>query len=147
MNILIIFMLIIAMLLGVSEAVFKCPKNQLIIRNELGPARSLQYHCRYFRNNEGAKFLKFKEQRIFEFAGGNSAAPGSRIIERIKVICVLRQGLWMENSSRDFEAYIGTDEHPCGQVHEWIARSDGVYSQRNRIKPAKLTFPWIKNPK
>ncbi|WZZ83773.1 hypothetical protein YC2023_104353 [Brassica napus] len=31
----------------------------------------------------------------------------------------------------------------CGQTREWIARTDGTYFQRNRIKPAAFVFPWI----
>ncbi|KAL0654349.1 hypothetical protein Bca4012_097040 [Brassica carinata] len=28
-------------------------------------------------------------------------------------------------------------------TREWIARTDGTYFQRNRIKPAAFVFPWI----
>lgn len=137
MNFFIIFMLIIAMFLGVNGS--KCNKNQAIIRNELGPGRSLEYHCHSNGKDQGVEFLKFNEQRSFEF-------EHSLFKKKKKLNCVLRQGLWMQNSSRDFQAYHASRNKPCEQVREWIARTDGIYFQRNRIKPAAFVFPWIKKP-
>ncbi|CDY65631.1 BnaCnng48030D [Brassica napus] len=71
MNFFIIFMLIIAMILGVSEAIWhkvvaplsKCEKNRVIIRNELGPGRSLEYHCHSNGKDKGVQFLKFNMKK------------------------------------------------------------------------------------
>ncbi|CAN6902593.1 unnamed protein product [Brassica oleracea] len=91
---------------GVSEAIWhkvvaplsKCEKNRVIIRNELGPGRSLEYHCHSNGKDQGVQFLKFNEERNFEFVDHFFG-------KKNKVNCVLRQGLWMQSSSRDFEAY------------------------------------------
>ncbi|KAL0732534.1 hypothetical protein Bca4012_008743 [Brassica carinata] len=147
MNFFIIFTLVIAMFLGVNEALWHkalvnwsdCKKNQAIIRNELGPGRSLQYHCHSNGKDQGVQFLKFNEQRNFEY-------EHSLLKKKNELKCVLRQGLWMQSSSRDFQAYHASRENPCGQVREWIARNDGIYFQRNGIKPAAFVFPWIKKP-
>ncbi|CDY22641.1 BnaC08g42750D [Brassica napus] len=99
MNFFIIFMLIIAIILGVSEAIWhkvvaplsKCEKNRVIIRNELGPGKGCG--CRV-------------------------------LLETLKHTIQVKKNL-------------------CGQTREWIARTDGTYFQRNRIKPAAFVFPWI----
>ncbi|KAF3495421.1 hypothetical protein DY000_02027162 [Brassica cretica] len=120
------------MFLGVDS----CKTNHVIIRNELGPGRSLEYHCHSNGKDKGVQFLKFNEERNFEFLDPLFG-------KKNKMNCVLRQGLRMQNSSRDFEAYHTSKKNLCGQTREWIARTDGTYFQRNRIKPAAFVFPWI----
>ncbi|KAF8089622.1 hypothetical protein N665_0501s0034 [Sinapis alba] len=145
MNSYIIFMLIIAMFFGVNEAFashkrglwFLCKKNRIIIRNELGPGRNLEYHCHFNGKDEGVQLLKFNEERIFKFSD-------PLIGKKKKMNCVLRQGLWMRYSSRDFEAYHTSKERHCGQVREWTGRLDGIYFRRQRIKTPGFVFPWIK---
>ncbi|WZZ83776.1 hypothetical protein YC2023_104348 [Brassica napus] len=53
----------------------------------------------------------------------------------------------MQSSSRDFEAYhtSKSNGNNCGQTREWIARTDGTYFQRNRIKPAAFNESNSKN--
>ncbi|CAH8383901.1 unnamed protein product [Eruca vesicaria subsp. sativa] len=114
------------MLLGVSEAIFKCPKNQVIIRNELGPGRSLEYHCHANGKDEGVHFLKFNEQRNFEFVDSGFG-------KKRKVNCVLRQGLWMENSSRDFEAYHTSRKHPCQQDMLYLSATAAFYIPNQKL--------------
>ncbi|CAF2116112.1 unnamed protein product, partial [Brassica oleracea] len=122
---------------GVSEAIWhkvvaplsKCEKNRVIIRNELGPGRSLEYHCHSNGKDQGVQFLKFNEERNFEFVDHFFG-------KKNKVNCVLRQGLWMQSSSRDFEAY-----HTSNNKQTWIYLWNYVLSKHTGI----IIFGVVKN--
>ncbi|CAF2116108.1 unnamed protein product [Brassica oleracea] len=47
------------MFLGVDS----CKTNHVIIRNELGPGRSLEYHCHSNGKDKGVQFLKFNMKK------------------------------------------------------------------------------------
>lgn len=141
MNSIVIFILVIAMYFRLNETaridtrVYRgCPTNIIEIQNQLGPARALEYFC-YSQYDELYGFIEFNTTKPIKF--------GDSVIERTWWMCELKQGLWM-NYSQKFEAYRGASDRQCDQVRKWIAKVDGIYFERNRIKPSARALQWIK---
>ncbi|ESQ43394.1 hypothetical protein EUTSA_v10015293mg [Eutrema salsugineum] len=136
MNHLIAYMLVITMCFALNEAFIKCPDNYIEIRNELGPGRALQYHCRSKDNDLGVKYIQ-QGDPLKRYHFGEKI--GSRTLWR----CVFKQGLWMQYSA-DFVAYRGGNARRCAQERQWVGRVDGVYLSREQGIPPVFRFRWNK---
>ncbi|KFK43223.1 hypothetical protein AALP_AA1G096400 [Arabis alpina] len=130
-------MLVITMYFGLNEAkiYWGCPKNSLVIQNQLGPGRILKYRCSSGDKDIVMGYLEFNTSKLIRF--------GESLSSRTLWKCVLEQGLWM-SYSRKFIAYRGANLHRCAQVRKWIGKTDGIYFEKNLIKPPALALAWIK---
>lgn len=55
----------------------------------------------------------------------------------------MKQGLWMKYY-REFEAYRKANVRRCNQMRHWIAKVDGIYFEKNQMKPQRLALTWLK---
>ncbi|CAL9214273.1 unnamed protein product [Arabidopsis halleri] len=138
MNRFIIFMFVVATCLGLNVAffdMFPCPKNKILITNELGPGLVLQYHCHSRDNNLNVANLQFNETKEIAF--------GDKLGRRTRWTCLLKHGLYMRYFS-EFIAYRMANVRRCGAYRNWIARKDGIYVIRNRNPPPTFHHTWNK---
>lgn len=130
-------MLVIAMYFGLNEAklYWGCPKNTIVIKNQLGPGRFLKYNCSSKDKDIVMGYLEFNTYKLIRF--------GESVTERTLWQCVLEQGLWMRYS-RKFKAYRGANLRRCANIRTWIAKLDGIYFEKDQIKPPARALEWIK---
>ncbi|EFH39411.1 predicted protein, partial [Arabidopsis lyrata subsp. lyrata] len=95
----------------VNEA---CEKNEIVIINDLGPGRILQYHCRYPKKDFGVQYLNFDAIKTIQLRD-----EGFNIT---KWHCLLKHGQNMRYH-KDILVYSQNTRAPqCGQVRVWTAR-------------------------
>ncbi|XP_019089507.1 PREDICTED: uncharacterized protein LOC109128151 [Camelina sativa] len=137
MNRLMICMFVIAMCFGLNVAfdMFPCPKNQIIIENDLGPGLVLQYHCHSRDDNLDVANLQFKEVKFIYFA--------DKLGRRTRWTCSLKHGLYMRYS-QEFIAYRMANVRRCGHWRHWVAKRDGIYLIRNGNRPGTFKHAWNK---
>ncbi|XP_010466977.1 PREDICTED: uncharacterized protein LOC104747102 [Camelina sativa] len=136
MNHLIAFALVITMHFSLNEA---CKPNFVEIHNQLAPGRVLKHHCRGSINEQdkGVKYLKFNETFVIEFSDVSSRR------ERTVWTCLLSQGDKMEFFF-DVQVYRAASIERCGQYRSWTAKSDGIWTRRDRTKPSGHVLNWKK---
>ncbi|KAL9286615.1 putative plant self-incompatibility S1 [Arabidopsis thaliana] len=69
MSRLIIFILVSAIYFVVNDA---CKKTEIVIKNNFGSSRILQYHCRSENQNLGVQYLNAKGTKIIKFKDDGS---------------------------------------------------------------------------
>lgn len=110
-----------------------CYLNTLEIRNELVRGSNLKVDCTSNqKKTTGPQVVKYNETYAFSFEEVHSM--------RIVWACHLRQG---PNHQSIWRAYRGAANKRCGQVRTWIAKTDGIYMNRN-FAPQGLRFGWLK---
>lgn len=122
---LIFFILATAICSTKTEA---CEKNAIVIINDLGPGRILQYHCRYTKKDLGVQHLNFHAIKTIHLQD-----EGKNIT---KWHCLFKQGLNMRYRNY-VEAYSQNTEAPqCGQVRVWTARMSGIWFKISYNNPS-----------
>ncbi|XP_020876752.1 S-protein homolog 15-like [Arabidopsis lyrata subsp. lyrata] len=136
MSRLIFFMLVSAIYFVVNEA---CKENEIVIKNNLGYSRILQYHCRSGNQNLGVQHLNANSTKIIKFKDDGT----KRSIWK----CLFRQGINMKFYS-EAEAYLPILNYPtipkyiqCGQLRVYIARLDALYLRMDEY-PALPVHLW-----
>ena len=115
-----------------------CEMNRVLLHNELGPGRLLEFHCYSVNNDLGVKNLNFNATPyVIEFHD-----------DAILITtwdCLLRQGANLEYFYK-VEAYrAGHRIIPkCGQRRVWTAKLDGIYFSRDLDTPPVLALRWNK---
>ncbi|KAL0856426.1 hypothetical protein Bca101_061579 [Brassica carinata] len=115
-----------------------CEKNRVLLHNELGPGRVLEFHCYSVDNDLGVKNLNFNAPPyVIEFH--------NNVMIRTTWDCLLKQGANKEYFYK-IEAYkAGYNFIPkCGQIRVWTAKLDGIYFSRNLDTPPVLALRWNK---
>ncbi|CAN6970393.1 unnamed protein product [Brassica rapa subsp. trilocularis] len=115
-----------------------CEKNRVLLHNELGPGRILEFHCYSLHDDLGVKNLNFNAPPyVIEFHDD--------VIIRTAWICLLRQGANKEYSYKVEVYRAGYNFIPkCGQIRVWTAKLDGIYFSRNLDTPPVLALRWNK---
>ncbi|KAF3569357.1 hypothetical protein DY000_02011506 [Brassica cretica] len=136
MNYLILFILVTVTYFRPQEA---CVKNRVVIHNELGPGRILEYHCYSNRDDLGIKNMAFN-------ATPYVIAFHDEIFYLTTWNCLLRQG--PNNNNKfvyDVQMYkAGPRLIPrCGQIRIWTATIEGIYFARDLDTPPVLAIRWI----
>ncbi|KAL0746937.1 hypothetical protein Bca101_028939 [Brassica carinata] len=96
-----------------------CEKNLVILHNELGPGRLLQFHCVSNDDDLGTQTLAFNASPyIISFH--------DELLRVTRWTCLLRQGANMEYFYQ-IQAYKAGDRFipKCGQIRVWTAKLDG----------------------
>ncbi|WZZ85091.1 hypothetical protein YC2023_113670 [Brassica napus] len=106
-----------------------CEKNRVLLHNELGPGRILEFHCYSLHNDLGVKNLNFNAPPyVIEFHDD--------VIIRTAWICLLRQGANKEYSYQVEVYRAGYNFIPkCGEIRVWTAKLDGIYFSRSLDTP------------
>lgn len=131
MNSLVFFMLASAIYFNVNEA---CKPNEIIIWNDIGPGRTLQYHCRWKKKDLGVKYLNYGATTTIKLKDEG--------MEITTWHCLLKHGLYMR-FYRDIIAYSqNTVEPHCGQHREWIARKSGIHFRKDPAFPSGRSHIW-----
>ncbi|KAL1208611.1 putative S-protein4 [Cardamine amara subsp. amara] len=145
----IVFVLVIAMCVGLNEGIVcssdsrdprcggsGCIHNNLEFRNQLTPGSVLKVNCTSNRNEaRGVHEVKFNQAYDFNFPESSSI--------RIVWACHLRYGPKMEYFQTIWRAYRGAFSRRCGQVRSWVAKVDGIYLDRNGVPQGRL-HNWVK---
>ena len=115
-----------------------CEKNRVLLHNELGPGRILEFHCYSVNNDLGVKNLNFNATPyVIEFHDD--------VILITTWDCLLRQGANMEYSYKVEVYRAGHRIIPkCGQIRVWTAKLDGIYFSRDLDTPPVLALRWNK---
>lgn len=133
MNKLFYFILVNAMFSKLNQA---CKKNEVVIRNQLGPGSILKFHCHSKDDDLGFKQLNF------------NAAPSvikfhEAFGKTTQWICLFQFGKSKRISNfYEVEVYKGTFFPRCGQLRAWTAKFDGIYFTRNVDKPPERVLSW-----
>ena len=132
---LILFILVTVTYFRSQEA---CVKNRVVIHNELGPGRNLEYHCYSNKDDLGIKNMAFNATPyVIEFHDD--------VILITTWDCLLRQGANMEYSYKVEVYRAGHRIIPkCGQIRVWTAKLDGIYFSRDLDTPPVLALRWNK---
>ncbi|KAL0718341.1 hypothetical protein Bca4012_067663 [Brassica carinata] len=115
-----------------------CEKNRVVLHNELGPGRLLNFRCVSNDDDLGIQTLAFNATPyIISFHDDILLVTTWR--------CLLRQGANMEYFYRA-EVYSSGDRliPNCGQIRVWTAKLDGIYFSRNLDTPPVLALHWNK---
>lgn len=127
---LIFFILVTTFYYGVNEA---CEENKIVLRNQLGPGRIFQYHCRsekkdlgvLYLNNEAIRIIKIKDEGLTKWH------------------CLLKHGVYMRLYN-DIEVYHKSTLDPqCGQLREWSARLSGIWFRKTYKFPTGRARSWF----
>ncbi|EOA19028.1 hypothetical protein CARUB_v10007681mg [Capsella rubella] len=135
MNNLLFLVLVLIKYFVVNQA---CKQNNVVILNELGPGRVLEYHCRSKDDDLGVKKMNF-----------NGPPYTIRFRDEIPNLtrwaCIFRQGPSNEYSF-DVEVYKAGERliPRCGQLRIWAARLDGIYFARKANTPLVRALSWNK---
>ncbi|EOA17932.1 hypothetical protein CARUB_v10006341mg [Capsella rubella] len=115
-----------------------CKQNQVVIMNELGPNRILEFHCYSNKDDLGIKTMGFQGTPY-------TIRFHDEIPNLTRWNCILRQGANMEYSF-DVQMYkAGPRLIPrCGQLRIWSARLDGIYFARKANTPLVRALSWNK---
>ncbi|KAF8103889.1 hypothetical protein N665_0183s0064 [Sinapis alba] len=115
-----------------------CIKNRVLLHNELGPGKRLEFHCYSAHNdlsvnnlnfNDTPYVIKFHDDWLFQTIWD----------------CLLKQGANMEYFYRVEVYKAGRRVFPkCGQIRVWTAKLDGIYFSRNLDTPPVLALRWNK---
>ncbi|KAG7543244.1 Plant self-incompatibility S1 [Arabidopsis thaliana x Arabidopsis arenosa] len=129
MSRLIFFMLVSAIYFVVNEA---CKGNEIVIKNQLGSSRILQYHCRVGKINLRVRHLNFNGTYAITFGDDGT--------ERSRIKCLFRQGINMKFFT-EVEVYRPVLKHPkCGLRYEYSAKMDAIYFKRDASPPLPLKW-------
>ncbi|CAH8392808.1 unnamed protein product [Eruca vesicaria subsp. sativa] len=118
-----------------------CENNRVELHNELGPGRTLEFHCSSvhdLRDDLGVKNLNFNAPPfVIEFH--------DNVVYRTIWNCLLRQGVNKEYFY-NIEAYKAPKNFipRCGQLRVWTAKLDGIYFSKNVGIPPVLALRWNK---
>ncbi|KAG7543184.1 Plant self-incompatibility S1 [Arabidopsis thaliana x Arabidopsis arenosa] len=131
MNRFLFFISFIAIYSRVNEA---CEKNEIVIINDLGPGRILQYHCRYPKKDFGVQYLNFDAIKTIQLRD-----EGFNIT---KWHCLLKHGLNMRYH-KDILVYSQNTRAPqCGQVRVWTARLGMIWFKASYDVPSGRSLYW-----
>ncbi|KAF8088041.1 hypothetical protein N665_0557s0041 [Sinapis alba] len=113
-----------------------CVKNRVLLHNELGPGRLLEFHCYSLYNDLGVKNLTFNATPyVIEFHDD--------VIVLTIWDCLLRQGANLEYFYKVEVYKAGHRIIPkCGQIRVWTAKLDGIYFSRDLDTPPVLALHW-----
>ncbi|KAF3503547.1 hypothetical protein F2Q69_00040025 [Brassica cretica] len=117
-----------------------CEKNRVLLHNELGPGRILEFHCYSLHNDLGVKNLNFNAPPyVIEFH------DDEELYSATKWNCSFRQGTHLEYYY-DVEVYNEGDRlfPRCGQLRVWTTIIDGIYFTRKLSIPSVLALRWKK---
>ncbi|CAA7045739.1 unnamed protein product [Microthlaspi erraticum] len=135
MNTLTIFVLVIAMCVGLNEA--GCAHNRVEIHNQLGPGEYLEISCggptrtvmHTLQFNDPPLVITFHD-------------VGWPHITKWK--CQLMHGFNLA-TYYDVQVYRSVSAiKKCGQFRSWIAKPDGIWFTRDHRKPAGKALDWKK---
>lgn len=137
MNHLVFFLFVTTTYFGFNEA---CKENHVVIQNELGPGRVLEYHCRSKDDDLQVHSLDFKGTPY-------TIKFHDEIPNLTRWACIFRQGPRKEYSF-DIEVYkAGARLIPrCGQLRVWVAKLDGIYFSNKYNIPPWRVLSWNYDP-
>ncbi|CAH8392807.1 unnamed protein product [Eruca vesicaria subsp. sativa] len=111
-----------------------CEYNRVVLHNELGPGRLLEFHCSSMYDDLGVRNLTF-----------NATPFVIKFHDDLYYItywnCLLRQGVDMEYFY-NVEVYKAAWLFRCGQIRVWTAKLDGIYFSRSLDTPPVLALHW-----
>ncbi|KAF8088043.1 hypothetical protein N665_0557s0043 [Sinapis alba] len=115
-----------------------CEKNRVILHNELGPGRLLNFRCVSNKDDLGIQTLAFN-------ATPYVIAFHDDLLYVTTWRCLLRQGVNMEYFYRVEVYSTGQRFLPrCGEIRVWTAKLDGIYFSRHLDTPPVLALRWNK---
>ncbi|KAL0878326.1 hypothetical protein Bca101_028032 [Brassica carinata] len=141
MNNFIVFLFVIAICFGLSEA---CAESRVVFTNEIGKGIIFHVKCQSWNPAINHPQINIQPGRnhIFRFVSAE---------ERTRYDCNVFYQLPVDpNNPRprikqyhDLIAFrAGTRSSKCGQYREWCARHDGIYFRRNPNKPLGHSLSW-----
>lgn len=114
-----------------------CELDRVVIQNDLGVGRTLEFHCSSEHDDLGIQKLGYKFSYTIKFHEALYSAT--------RWTCSFRQGTRLEYYY-DVEVYNEGDRiiPRCGQLRVWTTRLDGIYFTRNFRVPSVLALRWKK---
>ncbi|ESQ55106.1 hypothetical protein EUTSA_v10026508mg [Eutrema salsugineum] len=142
MNQIIVLLIVIAMHFGLNES---CPDHRVVITNQLGKGRALQYRCTgsHDGSNTGIRTLaKFNQSYQFLFRDWPTSWTDEQ--NRSRFVCDLSWGPQNENRADNIEVYRAAMNRRCGLLRQYIAREDGFYYRSAYNVPVGWVRGWTK---
>ncbi|KAL0732052.1 hypothetical protein Bca4012_028146 [Brassica carinata] len=148
MNNFIVFLFVIAICFGLSEA---CAESRVVFTNEIGKGIIFHVKCQSWNPAINHPQINIQPGRnhIFRFVSAE---------ERTRYDCNVFYQLPVdpnnlpanpnntrpqENHYNDLEAFrAGTRSNKCAQYREWCARHDGIYFKRHPNEPLGHVLNW-----